>query len=132
MSVSETMFLFKILKNKTSDYLFGIILQRRLSYITRNSDEVPLFKAKHNLLKNWFFPSTTMVWNSLDYDLRNSKSYTLFRSSTLKLTRSSPNSFYGLPEYDGYKASYQTPSRFESFTRTKIYTQFWRYIKPSL
>ena len=52
MLVSETMFLFKILKNKTSDYLFRIILQRRSSYITRNSDEVPLFKAKHNFHKN--------------------------------------------------------------------------------
>ena len=77
-------FFFKILKNKSPDYLFRIIPQRRSSYITRNSDEIPLFKAKHNFHKNLFFPGTTIEWNNLNQDLRNSESYILFRSSILK------------------------------------------------
>ena len=48
-------FFFKILKNKSPRYLFRIIPQRRSSYITKNSDEIPLFKANHNFYKNLFF-----------------------------------------------------------------------------
>ena len=88
-------FFFKILKNNSPDYLFKIIPQRRSAYITRNSDEIPLFKTNHNFNKNSFFPSTTIEWNNLDHDLRNTEIYTLFRSSILKFLRPSPNSFYG-------------------------------------
>ena len=96
-------FFLKILKNESLDYLFKIILQRRSSYITRNSDEIPLFKTNHNFYKNSFFPSTTIEWNNLDHDLRNTESYTLFRSSILKFIRPSPNSFYGCQNIMGIK-----------------------------
>ena len=96
-------FFFKILKNKSPDYLFKIIPQRRSSYITRNSDEIPLFKTNHNFYKNSFFPSTTIEWNNLDHDLRNTESYTLFRSSILKFIRPSPNSSYGGQNIMGIK-----------------------------
>ena len=100
---SGNCFFFKILKNKSPDYLFGIIPQRRSSYIARNSDEIPLFKTKHNFYKNLFFPSTTIEWNNLDQDLRISESYTLFCSSILKFSRPSPNSFYGCQNIMGIK-----------------------------
>ena len=96
-------FFFKILKNKSPDYLFKIIPQRRSSYITRNSNEIPLFKTNHNFYKNSFFPSTTIEWNNLDHDLRNTEIYTLFRSSILKFLRPSPNSFYGCQNIMGIK-----------------------------
>ena len=80
-----------------------IIPQRRSSYITRNLDEIPLFKTNHNFLKNSLFPSTTIEWNNLDHDLRNTESYTLFRSSILKFIRPSPNSFYGCQNIMGIK-----------------------------
>ena len=51
------------------------------------------FKTKHNFYKK-VFPSTTIEWNNLDQDLRNSESYTLFGSSILNFIRASPNSFY--------------------------------------
>ena len=79
------------------------IPQRRSSYITRNLDEIPLFKTNHNFLKNSLFPSTTIEWNNLDHDLRNTESYTLFRSSILKFIRPSPNSFYGCQNIMGIK-----------------------------
>ena len=80
-----------------------IIPQRSLSYITRNCDEIPLFKTNHNFDKNSFFPSATTEWNNLDHDHRNSESYTLFRSSILKFIRPSPNSFYGSQNIMGIK-----------------------------
>ena len=65
--------------------MFRIIPQRTLSYITRNSDKIPLFKVKNNFHKISFFSSATIEWNNLD---------TFFRSSILKFIRSSPNRFY--------------------------------------
>ena len=94
-------FFFEILKNKSPDYLFRIIPQRKSSYITRNSDEIPLFKTNHNFYKNSFFP--TIEWNNLDHDLRNNESYTLFRSNIVKFVRPSPNSFYGCQNIMGIK-----------------------------
>ena len=97
-------FFFKVLKNKSPGYLFRII-PRSSSYITRNSDKIPLFKIKHNIYKYLFFPSTTIKWNNLDQDLRNrnSESYTLFRSTILKFIMPSPNSFYGCQNMLGIK-----------------------------
>ena len=48
-------FFFKILKNKSPGYLLRIIPQRKPSYITRNSDEIPLFKTKLIFTKIRFF-----------------------------------------------------------------------------
>ena len=87
-------FFFKFLKNESTDYLFKIIPQRRLSYITKNSDEVSIFKTKHNVYKNSFFPSTTIEWNNLNQELKNSECYTLFCYSIINFIRSSPYSFY--------------------------------------
>ena len=80
-----------------------MIPQRRSSYITTNSNEIPLFKAKHSFYKNSFFPSTALEWNNLDQDLRNSESYTLFRSIVLKFIRPSPNRFYECQNIMGIK-----------------------------
>ena len=93
----------KFLKNKSPDCLFRVIPQRRSLYIMRNSDEIPLFNAKHNFHKNSIFSSTTIEWNNLDQDLRNSESYTWFRSGILKFIRPSPNSFYDCRNIMGTK-----------------------------
>ena len=96
-------FFFRILKNKSPDYLIRLIPQRSSSYITRNSDEIPYFKSKQNFYKNSFFPSTTIDWNNLDHDLRNSESYILFRFNIVKCIRPSPNSLYGCQNVIGIK-----------------------------
>ena len=79
------MLLFLMLRNKSQGYVSRVIPQRKSSYITRNSYKFLLFKAKHNSYKNLSFPSTTIEWNDLDQDLRNSESYILFRFSILNL-----------------------------------------------
>lgn len=75
------------------DYLFRIIPQRS-SYITKSSDEVSIFKTKHNVYKNSFFPNTTIEWNNLNQELKNSECYTLFCYSIINFIRSPPYSFY--------------------------------------
>ena len=53
--------------------------------------------------KNSFFWSTTIEWNNLHHDLRNSESYALFRSNILNFIRLSPNSFYRSQNIMGIK-----------------------------
>ena len=61
---------------------------------TRNVDNIPCFKIRHNLFKNSFFPSTIIEWNNLDPTLRNSKSFVDFKISILKFIRPSPSNVF--------------------------------------
>ena len=55
---------------------------------------IPFLKTRHTFLKNSFFPSTIIEWNKLDYNIRNSSSFNIFRESILKFTRPSANNFF--------------------------------------
>ena len=91
------------MKKKSPDYVFRIIPQRRSSYITRNSDEISLFKAKHTFYYYWIFPKPTIEAINLDQDLRNRKSYNLFHFSILKFNRPPLNSFCNCQNNMGIK-----------------------------
>ena len=95
-----------------------------------NSDEIPLCKTNRNFYKNSFFPSTTIEWNNLDHDLRDTESYTLFRSSILKFIRPSPNSFYDRQNIMGVKLVTRLRIGL-SHLREYKFKQFSRYLKPS-
>ena len=49
---------YKIYKNKSPQYLFKLIPEKTNAYPTRNVDNIPCFKIRHNFFKNYFFPST--------------------------------------------------------------------------
>ena len=50
-----------------------------------------------------FFPYTVIEWNKLLSDLRNAKSYLIFRDSLLKLGNPSPSSVYDINDLVGLK-----------------------------
>ena len=64
---------FKIFRYKCPKYLFKIIPTFVSRCNTRNSNNIPLFKVKHNSFQNSFFPSAAVEWNKLDLNIRNSK-----------------------------------------------------------
>ena len=80
---------YKIYKNKSPQYLFKLIPEKTHAYATRNVDNIPCFKIRHNFFKNAFFPSTIIEWNNLDPTLRNSKSFVDFKNSILKFIKPS-------------------------------------------
>ena len=49
---------YKIYKNKSPQYLFKLISRKKLVHLlpTRNVDNIPSFKIRHNFFKNSFFP----------------------------------------------------------------------------
>ena len=91
------------LQNKSLQYLFKLIPEKPHAYTTRNVDNIPCFKIIHNFFKNSFFPSTTIEWNNLDPNLRNSKSFVDFKNNILKLIRPSPSNVFNCNKYKGIR-----------------------------
>ena len=71
-------YFYKIYNKKSPDYLFQLIPLYKSSYKTRNADDIPFFKFRHNFFKNSFFASAIIEWNKLVPDLGNSDSYSTF------------------------------------------------------
>ena len=94
---------YKIYKNKSPQYLFKLIPEKTHVYATRNVDNIPCFKIKHNFFKNYFFHSTIIEWNNLNPTLRNSKSFFDFKNSILKFIRPSPSIVFNCNNYKGIK-----------------------------
>ena len=63
-------------------------------YNTRNTNNIPQFKVKHNFFPNSFFFSAVIEWNKLDLNIRNSESLNVFKNSLLKFIRPSGNSVF--------------------------------------
>ena len=85
---------YKICKSKSPQYLFKLIPEKTLSYVTRNVEHIPLLNIKHNFYKNSFFPSSIIEWNNLDPKLRNSENFGIFKNNILKFIRPKPSSFF--------------------------------------
>ena len=94
---------YKIYKNKSPQYIFKLIPEKTHVYATRNVDNIPCFKIKHNFFKNYFFHSTIIEWNNLNLTLRNSKSFFDFKNSILKFIRPSPSIVFNCNNYKGIK-----------------------------
>ena len=57
---------YKIYKNKSLQYLFKLIPEKRHAYATTNVDNNPCFKIRRNFFKNAFFSSAIIEWINLD------------------------------------------------------------------
>ena len=76
-------YLYKIVVNKSPDYLFKVVPASNTIYNTRNTNDIPLMNIKHKVFKNNFFPSTIIEWNKLDPAIQKSTSFKFFKESTL-------------------------------------------------
>ena len=70
---------YKIFRNQSPEYLFNIIPTSVRPYNTRNANNIPQFKVKHNFFQNSFFPSVVIEWNKLDQNIRNSENLFIFK-----------------------------------------------------
>ena len=92
---------YKIYKNKSPQYLFKLITEKTHAYDTRNVDNIPCFKIRHNFFKNSFLPSRIIEWDNLDLTLRKSKNFVNFKSSILKFIRPSPSNVFNYNNHKG-------------------------------
>ena len=93
---------YKIYESKSPQYLFKLIPKKTHAYATRNADNIPCFKIRHNFFKNSFFPSTIIEWSNLDPTLQNS-SFVFFTNSILKFIRPSPSNAFDYNNYKGIR-----------------------------
>ena len=75
-------------------HLFNIIPTSVSTYNTRNTNNIPLFKVKHNFIRNSFFPSAVIKWNKLDLNIRNTESLNIFKKTLLNFIRPSGNTVF--------------------------------------
>ena len=85
---------YTISKSKSSQYIFKLISDKTSSYVTRNTNNIPLFNIKHNFYKNSFFPSAILKWNNLDSNSRNPENSGNFKNNIHKFIRPKPSNFF--------------------------------------
>ena len=96
-------YFYKFYRHETPQYLFQLIPLRRSSYTARNTENIPLFKTKHNFFKNSFSTSALIEWNSPDHNTRNVGSFSDFKNNILKLVRPTRNSAFNCKTHRGIK-----------------------------
>ena len=96
-------YFYKIFRNQSPEYLFNIIPTSVRPYNSRNANNIPQFKVKHNFFKNSFFPSVVIEWNKLDQNIRNSENLFIFKKKLLKFIRTSANSVFRCHNPKGIK-----------------------------
>ena len=99
----ETVLLFKICRYKCPKYLFNSIPTSVTTYNTRNTNNIPLFKVKHNFFRNSFFPSAVIEWNKLDLNTCNSENLNIFNKTILNFMRSSGSTVFNCHNLKGVK-----------------------------
>ena len=57
---------YKIFNKQSTTYLLNIIPGSSRSDFTRYVKNVPSIKVRHDIIKNYFFPSTVIEWNKND------------------------------------------------------------------
>ena len=95
--------IFKIFRYKCPKYIFNIILTSASTYNTKNTNDIPLLKGKHNFFQNSFFPSAVMEWNKLDLNICNSESLNIFKKTLFNFIRPSGSTVFNCHSSKGVK-----------------------------
>ena len=90
---------YKIKTTQIPKYLYELIPTDSHTYNTRNIENVETYYCRTDLFKYSFFPYMMVEWNKLDINLRNAKSFLIFRNSLLKIWRSIQNPIYNTWSY---------------------------------
>ena len=90
----------KVILQNTFITIFPVTVSR---HNTRNTNNIPQFKVKHNFFQNSFFRSPVIEWNKLDLKIRNSESVNIFKKSLLKFIRPSGSSVFNCHNPRGVK-----------------------------
>ena len=89
--------MYKIMTEKAPNYLINLIPKCDTTIRTRNNS-IPTFHCRTDCFKYSFLPSTLNDWFSLDINIRNSDSISLFKSKLLSFIRPVENKIYNIFE----------------------------------
>ena len=94
---------YKIVVNKSPNYLYNYVSTVNQSYQTRSGDKFLHMCCRTEYFANSFFPYTIKEWNYLSPEIRKSVSHEVFKNSLLKFIRPSPNSLFNVSDSLGIK-----------------------------
>ena len=83
---------YKIVVNKSPNYLHNYVSTVIQSYQPRSSHKSPFMSCRTESYANSFFPHTTEEWNNLTPEIHKSVFYEVFQNLLLKFIRPPPNS----------------------------------------
>ena len=89
---------YKIVVNKSPNYLYNYVLTIKQSYQNRSGDKSLHMYFRTEYFGNSFFPYAIKEWNNLSPEIRKSVSYEVFKNSLLKLIKPSPNSLLSVSD----------------------------------
>ena len=93
--------IYKIMAEKAPNYLVNLIPKCDPTIKTRNKS-TPTFHCRTDCFKySSFFPSTLNDWFSLDINIRNSESISLFKGRLLSFIRPVQNNIYNIFDPEG-------------------------------
>ena len=121
---------FKIFRYKCPKYLFNIIPTSVSTYNTRNTNNIPLFKVKHNFFQNSFFLSVVVEWKKLNLNKRNSKSLNIFKKILLNFIRPSESTVFNCHNLKGVKLLTRLKLGLTHFCEQKLKRSFQDSLNP--
>ena len=92
---------FKIIKNKSPNYLYELIPKPNHSLNLRNQNKCPQIFCRTNIFSNSFFPNVIREWNNLSDEISSSVNLSTFRSLLLQRIRKPANSIFGISNPPG-------------------------------
>ena len=95
-----------------------------------HKNSVPLFNIKHDCFKSYFFPSTVIEWNKLDYNIRNSESLVLFKKHRLAFISPFANRTFQCHNFEGLKLITRLKLGLSHFRFHKFKHRFQHTLNP--
>ena len=87
---------YKIKTTQIPKYLYELLPTESETYNSCNRENVETYYCRTDLFKYSFFPYVIVEWNKLDVNLRNAKSFLIFRNSLMKIERPIQNPIYNI------------------------------------
>ena len=94
---------YKIKTTQIPKYVYEPLPTESHNYNTCNIENFETYYCRTDLFKYSFFPYVIVESNKLDINLRNAKSFLIFRNSLLKIRRSIQNPMYNIHDLMGIK-----------------------------
>ena len=98
-------FLYNIVRNKSPGCLYKYISPGDRAYLTRNSNNIRQNFCRSKYFTNSFFLYTTKDWNTLSFEIRNSKSYSIIKKFLHNFIKTIPNSVFSFGDIYGIKTT---------------------------
>ena len=121
--------IYKIMTEKAPNYLINVIPKCNPTIKTRDNS-IPTFHCRTDCFKYSFFPSTLNDWFSLDINIRNSESISLFKSRLLSFILLVQNNIHNIFDPEGLEFLTRLPVGLSHLNAHRFHHNFQECLNP--